>query len=155
MTEEHELMRIKGAWNIPYSYSAGATATRFFRELRDAQRILATKCPRCERVLVPPRPFCERCFVATDEWLEVGPSGTVETFTITYATFVGLRKPPFAIALIRLDGASTALAHFLDVDISDPHALFDRVKRGLRVAPVFRSERTGSVLDIEHFTPID
>lgn len=155
MSEDAGPTRIKSAWNIPYNYSAGATATRFFRELRDSRKIYGTKCPRCHRVLVPPRPFCERDFVAADEWVEVGPAGTVETFTITYAAFAGLREPPFAIGLIKLDGASTSLAHFLDgVDVSEPRALFERVERGLRVVPTFRKERTGSILDIENFRPV-
>ena len=145
-------IRIPGRWDIPYSYAAGEAATRFFTELRDSKRILATKCPACGRTLLPPRSFCERDFVRCDEWVEVGPQGVVETFTVTVEAFTGLREPPYVVALIKLDGSTTSLAHFLgEVDATDPVQLFDQVKRGLRVEAVFRSERVGNILDIEYF----
>lgn len=156
MSEDRSLIRIPGRWDIPYEYAAGATATRFFREMKDHKRIMATKCPKCGRVLLPPRPFCERCFVNADTWVEVGPGGTVQAFTITFEAFAGLRKPPFIIALIKLDGAATSMAHFLgDIEWKDPRDVLERVRAGLRVAAVFKEERQGSILDIDYFRPVD
>ena len=81
--------------------------------------------------------------------MEIGPLGTVETFTVvTYNEPVQPRKAPFIYAVIRLDGADTGMAHFLDeVD-------FERVHIGMRVRPVFAAERKGNILDIRHFKPI-
>jgi len=153
---QEDSIKIPGRWDIPYEYAAGKTATRFFRELRDHQRILARRCPSCQRTLLPPRSFCERCFVSTDEWVEVGPEGKVESFTVTYQSFPGLRKPPYTIALIRLDGASMSLAHFLgEIDPTKPKAIMERLQKGLRVVAVFKKERTGSILDIEYFRPVE
>lgn len=149
-------VKIAGHWDIPYEYAAGASAARFFEELKTNQRIMATRCPSCERTLLPPRAFCERCFVPTSEWVEVGPKGTVDSFTITYQAFPGLPDPPYTIALIKLDRASTSLAHFLSgVDAKNPEGILDRIKAGLRVEAVFKPERRGSILDIESFRPVE
>jgi uncharacterized OB-fold protein len=52
---------------------------------------------------------------------------------------------PFAFALIRLDGADTALLHA--VDAGDP----SRLRTGARVRPRWRAETVGEIGDIECF----
>jgi uncharacterized protein len=147
--------KISGHWNIPYEYAAGATASRFFDELKNNQRIMATRCSSCKRTLLPPRAFCERCFVEISDWVEVGPEGVVNSFTVTYQSFPGLPDPPYTIALIKLDHASTCLAHFLgEIDATQPIKLLARVKAGLRVRARFKEERRGSILDIQCFVPV-
>ena len=150
---------IPGQWNIPYQYSTGKVASRFFRGLKDEARIYGTTCPSCKRTLIPPRGFCERCFVPCEEWKQVGPEGSVVAFTIGYRKFPGFDiPPPFMIALIRLDGADTNLIHFVDgCDLSAPERLLDRVRSGLRVEAVFRSEadRKGNIMDIRSFEALE
>jgi uncharacterized OB-fold protein len=156
---DQPLLSIPGQWNIAYNYAAGRTATRFFLALRDEQKIFGTHCPSCDRTLVPPRSFCDRCFIATDEWREVGPEGSVVTFTISERRSPGIeRDPPYMVALIRLDGASTNLIHFIEgCDLSDPQALLMKVRAGVRVKANFRpaGDRTGHILDIQSFEVVD
>ena len=54
MTQEKEveLLTVQDKWDIPYAYSAGETVSKFLVELRDNARILATKCPKCQRVVI-------------------------------------------------------------------------------------------------------
>ena len=150
---------IPGNWNIPYNYAAGNVASHFFRRLKEDGKIFGTLCPTCARTLVPPRSFCERCFVPCTEWREVGPEGTVVTFTVSLRKTPGLmREPPFMIALIRLDGADTNLIHLVDgCDLSSPQALLERVRGGLRVKAVFLpvDERKGHILDIQSFKVLE
>ncbi|WP_218184355.1 Zn-ribbon domain-containing OB-fold protein [Aeropyrum camini] len=44
-----------------YMFSAGQAQSRFLQGLREG-RILGVRCPRCGRVYVPPRSYCEYCF---------------------------------------------------------------------------------------------
>jgi hypothetical protein len=68
---------------------------------------------------------------------------------------MGLPTPPYAIALIKLDGADTAMAHLLgEVDLSDAQAIGRKIKVGMRVRASFKENRNGSILDIEYFRPI-
>ena len=55
---------------------------------------------------------------------------------------------PFAWALIRLDGADTALLHGVDAGRSDA------MITGMRVRARWAEERTGSITDIACFEPV-
>lgn len=130
-----------------YTRSTGPVIGRFLTDLRD--RRLSGVRTRAGRVLVPPLEYDPATGEAvTDEWTEVGPAGTVTT-----AAWVARPRPehpldrPFAWALIRLDGADTALLHALDTGS-------ERTARpGLRVRPVWRAERRGEITDIACFAP--
>jgi uncharacterized OB-fold protein len=157
-TETSERILIPGSWRLDFSHAAGRAASRFLVALRDEGTILASPCPRCGRVRVPPRSFCEDCFVRTsDDWVEVGPGGVVEAFTVTRAEFPGYPPPPHALAYVRLDGAGTAMANFVEgLDLSQfgdtpgpgpdgpPLAIGDRVRA------VFSDDRQARITDF-HF----
>ena len=153
-----ELLTIPGNWNIQYNYAAGRVASSFFKSLKEEGKLFGTTCPNCRRTLVPPRSFCERCFVPTTESREVGPEGTVVTFTICMRRTPGLDcPPPFMLGMIRLDGADTNMVHLVTgVNLDDPLKLLERVRAGLRVKAHVRpaSERKGHILDIASFEAI-
>ncbi len=140
---------VPGTINIPFSYSAGRAASRFLVELRDHRRILGTRCPACGRVLVPARSFCGRCFTETEEWREVGPEGNLEAWTTVHLPLPHLPgPPPQTLGLIRLDGADTNLLHLVG---GAERAL----SVGARLRPVWRDTRSGGLLDLVHFVPVE
>ena len=149
MSDHVERMVLEGMVDLPFSYSAGRTASRFFIELRDKQRIMGKRCPRCNRVIVPAQLFCKECFVETDEWVEVGPEGALVTFTVVYRK--GDHHPkeaPLAYGVIKLDGADTSIVHLLgETDAT-------KLEHGMKVRALFSDERKGHILDIECFRPI-
>lgn len=144
-----ELITIPGAWNLEFEHSAGVAASRFLVALRDRGVLLGSPCPVCRRVRVPARAFCEDCFVRTsDEWIEVGPRGTVESFTITYSAFPGYREPPHAIAYVRPDGASTAIGNYVEgVDLADADEAARALAVGTVMRAVFSSDRKARITD--------
>lgn len=132
---------------VPYEWSAGLVLSRFLKALRDERKILAVRCSGCRKVLAPPRKTCGLCFKPCSEWLEVGPRGTLETFTqALYPSPAQPRERPI-YGLIRLDGADTLLPHLLG------EAELATLRRGLRVEAVFAPRRSASILDILHFRP--
>lgn len=140
-------------WDIKYEHSAGDTASRFLRELRDNQRVLGRKCPECERVLTPPRGFCSRCFVDTDEWVEVGPGGHIESFTVVPEDIGTGPEAPFAIAYVELDGADTSMVNEIkNIDLSDPLEVAENINIGDRVTIGFEpeEEREGRITDFHY-----
>jgi uncharacterized OB-fold protein len=109
---------------------------------------MGARCPTCRRVLVPARSFCDACFQRTDEWLEVGPEGTLETFTIITAAFPGLPKPPIVMAYVTLDGADTAAINLvLGVDLSDIDAAAEALQNQPRVRATFVDQPMGRITD--------
>ena len=135
---------------LSYTWHAGKVGSRFYQEIGERCKILGTKCPQCERVYVPPRETCPRCFQDANEWVEVSGEGTLLTYTITRYSVPGIQpqEPPFALGIIQLDGASTGLVHLLgEIDSGD-------IRVGMRMEAVFREKREGNYLDIEYFKPL-
>ena len=139
---------IRAHWDLTYDHAIGPTASHFFDEVKENQKILGKRCSDCGRVLVPPRSFCDRCYVETKDWVEVEKEGTIEAFTIIYQQFKGLPEPPYALAYVLLKGADTAMAGFVrGIDLSDPKRATSRLQIGAQVKVIFGKERRGSVLD--------
>lgn len=133
---------------VPYTWSAGEVLSRFLKALRDERKILGTRCPGCGKVFIPPRKTCGGCFKACADWLEVGPRGTLLSFTqALYESPVHPRPRPL-YGLILLDGAHTALAHLLG------EAELSALKTGMKLEPVWAEVRTASILDILYFRPV-
>lgn len=142
LTAEHVLEFPGG-----YTRSTGPVIGRFLTELR-AGRIVGVRTAE-GRVLVPPLEYDPATGdPVTGEYVEVGPAGTV-----TACAWVTEPRPehpldrPFAWAMIKLDGADTALVHA--VDAGHPKA----IRPGTRVWPVWRGERRGDITDISCFAP--
>ena len=157
---KQEFMKIPHRVSLVYRYAAGPYISRFCHEIKENRRFVANKCGRCGRHLFPPRMFCPDCGIrALDEWLEVGPEGTV-LFTaeagrapIDLRTGEKIKMPAPHSALIQINGVAPgrgAFFHWLKVD--DP----DQAKEGLRIKPVFREKRQlGTLEDIVYFVPIE
>lgn len=149
MSEEIEKKVFRGKIKLTYKHVGGAYVERFFREIGKNQKIMGVKCPKCGKVYVPPKMVCFECFEKMEEWVEVGNQGTVKGFTVvTHSTPVMPLKPPFAYAIITLDGANTDLVHIIKE--SDPQKL----KIGMRVEAVIKEKPRKRMLDIEYFRPI-
>ena len=133
---------------IEYAYrrSVGPVLGRFFGELRE-RRIVGIR--RLDgAVLVPPTEADPESGETLRDFAPVGPSGVVTTWAWVYEP--SAKHPldrPFAWALIRPDGADSALLHAVDAGRESA------MSTGMRVRPRWRRETEGSILDIECFEP--
>ena len=149
MNQEIEKKVYRGAIKVPYKHTAGAYVEKFITEIGKNNKIYGVKCPKCNKVNVPPKMICVECFEKMEEWVEIGNQGIVKGFTvITHSTPVMPFEPPFAYGIIRLDGADTDLVHIIKE--SDP----DKLKIGMKVKAVFKENPRKRILDIEYFEPI-
>jgi uncharacterized OB-fold protein len=143
-----ELMSRQETWNITYTHALGETASYFYVQLRDNAKIFGRRCAKSGKVLVPPRAFSDETLQPTTEWVEVGPGGKIEAFTMVYEQFNNLPPPPYAFGYVLLDGADTAIGgYFKGVDLSDPAQAAEKLAIGTRVMTKFAEKRTGDVLD--------
>ncbi|MDP3893827.1 Zn-ribbon domain-containing OB-fold protein [Nocardioides sp.] len=135
--------------NLSYTYAASPEESSFFRGLAEG-KILGQRCPKCQKVYVPPRGACPVDGVPTDEEIELPDRGTVTTFCIVNVPFLGQRiTPPYVSAYVLLDGADIAFLHLiLDCEASE-------VRMGMRVEAVWkpRDEWGTTIENISHFRP--
>jgi uncharacterized OB-fold protein len=144
-----EITGIISPVNLAYDYAASPEETKFFRGLAEG-RLLGQRCPKCEKVYIPPRGACPVDGVPTTDEVELPDRGTVTTFCIVNVPFLGQKiEPPYVSAYVLLDGADIAFLHLiLDIDASD-------VRMGMRVEAVWkpREEWTTSLDNIKYFRP--
>ena len=149
--ENQDNFVIEGKIALPYQYFAGRLGSRFLIALRDEEKILGVRCEKCRRTFIPPRSICERCRSDISEnWVELGSTGIVTGFTIVrYQEPHQPAKPPYILALIKLDGADTPIPHIVEgIPLSG-------MKVGLRVKAEFAETPTSTIMDIAHFRPAE
>jgi hypothetical protein len=129
-----------------YTRSLGPTLARFFEGLREKKIIGARTASG--RVIVPPTPHDPDTGEDVVDFVELPDTGVVTTWA-----WVSKPRPnhplpyPFAWALIKIDGADTAMLHVVDAgDESD-------MRTGMRVSAWWADDPQGSILDLACFEP--
>jgi uncharacterized protein len=131
-----------------YTRSLGPVLSRFMAGLADG-RVLGARATD-GTVHAPPFEYdpVTHQQPSPDELVEVGPEGTVLTWSWMPEPVEGQPLPhPFGWALIRLDGADTAMLHAVDAGSANA------MRTGMRVRPRWAGERVGSIRDIACFVP--
>jgi uncharacterized protein len=130
--------------SFDYTRSVGPLLSQFFTALRE-RRILGVRGSD-GRVLVPPAEYDPVNYAQLTEVVPVASVGTVLSWTWQSHPLEGqpLDKP-FAWALIKLDGADTALLHAVDAGSSDA------ISTGARVHVHWADEPVGAITDIAYF----
>ena len=131
-----------------YTRSLGPVLSQFMAALAE-RRILGARGAD-GRVHAPPFEYDPVTAEPPGDLLPVGPEGTVLSWSWMPEPLAGQPLAvPFAWALIRLDGADTALLHAVDAGSAAA------MRTGLRVRPRWAAARTGSIRDIACFEPSD
>jgi uncharacterized OB-fold protein len=143
---EHHILEYPGG----YTRTVGRVIGRYLTGLRDG-RLVAVRLGD-GRVMIPPAEYDpvtgDDAGESDADFVEVGPAGVVTTWT-----WISEPRPkhpldhPFAFALIRPDGADTAIVHVVDAGTEQA------MHTGMRVVPRWRDERVGNTLDIEAWVP--
>jgi hypothetical protein len=141
-----ELLRAHHVSEYPYHRSVGEALGGFFTGLREG-RIEGVMADG-GAVLVPPAEYDPSSGRSTGDRVPVSDCGTVTTWCwVSEPLPHHLLDRPFAFALIRLDGADTAMLHYVDA------GSIDTMATGMRVRAVWRAERHGHITDIAAFVP--
>jgi uncharacterized protein len=141
-----------------YTRSLGPVLSQFMTALA-GRRILGARGAD-GRVHAPPFEYDPVSSEPPGELTEVGPEGTVVSWSWMPEPLEGqpLAKP-FAWALIRLDGADTAMLHAVDPgpemgpEMGPEIGTAVTMRTGLRVRPRWAASRVGSIRDIACFEP--
>jgi uncharacterized protein len=131
-----------------YTRSLGPTLSQFMTALAD-RRILGARAAD-GRVHAPPFEYDPVTFAPPADLVDVGSEGSVTSWSWMPEPLEGQPLAhPFAWALIRLDGADTALLHA--VDAGSTRAM----RTGMRVRVRWAASPVGNIRDIACFEPCD
>ncbi len=131
-----------------YTRSVGPVLGRFVNALRE-RRIVGVRGSD-GRVHVPPVEYDPVTAAALSEFAEVADEGTVVSWSwVAEPLEAQPVQRPFAWALIRLDGADTALLHA--VDAGSPAAM----RTGMRVRVRWADDPVGHIRDLAYFVPVE
>ncbi|NIL76102.1 OB-fold domain-containing protein [Rhodococcus sp. B10] len=129
-----------------YTRSVGPTIGAFLTGLRRKQ--IRGGRTSDGLVHVPPPEFDSATMEPVTDFVDVASTGTVVSWSWVPTPYDGQPLDrPFAFALVRLDGADTALLHA--VDAGSP----DRMSTGMRVHARWAEERVGDIHDVICFQP--
>lgn len=134
-----------------YAWDSGVAIGRYLEGLKQG-KLIAAQCQDCGSVLIPPRAFCDHCFKAIDDFVEVPSTGVINTFSLCYITWNMERlEVPQIPAVIEIDEASPGKGIMHLVADVDP----DTVAVGMAVEAVWKpaGERVGAITDISHWRP--
>ena len=144
MSDQKELLRAPFELAYKYKRSNGPVMSKFFEALAE-DKILGTQSSS-GKVFSPAAEFDPETHEALSNFKDVGPGGIVETFSwIENPQEHHLLKKPFAFALIKLDGADTAMLHMI-TDCNE-----DDLKIGSRVTAAWSDTKEERITDIQYF----
>jgi len=140
-------MHWRGDMQADYMYPSGIAGDKFFNHLKEKDTFLATKCKTCNKVLFPPRLYCEDCFneIPESDWMEVPSSGTVRVFTVATLNAHGEKmQEPRVIAMIDIDNTDGAILGIIKTNDYEKDFSGLKVKANLRP----KGKREGTLKDI-------
>lgn len=130
-----------------YTRSTGPVIGRFFAGLRDG-KVFGVRGSD-GKVYVPPPEYDPHTAAALDDFVEVGATGTVQSFSwVAHPRHHHRFDTPFAFALITLEGADVPMLHMVDAGSADA------MKTGMKVRIRWAEQRTGNITDIACFEPV-
>jgi uncharacterized protein len=146
----HPTAPLRAPLDIEFDYtrSLGPVLSQFIAALAE-RRILGARGAD-GRMHAPPFEYDPVSAEPPGELVPVGPEGTVISWSWMPEPLAGQPlAEPFAWALIRLDGADTAMLHAVDAGSAAA------MRTGLRVRPRWAERPAGSIRDIVCFEPCD
>ena len=95
-----KILTTTGDPNAHYSWDTGIGIGRYLNGLKEGI-IWGTYCKACQKTVIPPRVFCERCMSPVIEWKRLKDTGVVNTFSICHVSWDAKRvETPYLPAVI-------------------------------------------------------
>ena len=141
-----DVLRAPHALEYTYTRSVGPVVDRFFAGL--AERRIEGIRGSDGKVIVPPTEYDPHTAASLSEFVDVSDTGVVTTWAWTTDPRPGQPLDrPFAWALIKLDGADTAMLHAVDAGDES------KMSTGMRVKARWAAEPVADMAAIECFDP--
>jgi uncharacterized OB-fold protein len=125
---------IESVVSLDYERPLTLATREYLDAIRDG-RIIAHRCPSCDRVFTPPKGYCPICTVPTGkaEEIELVSTGTLVSYTVLNPDALHQGQQPIVRGTVQLDGSEVSITGELtDVTPDDAHP-------GIRLRALFAS----------------
>ncbi len=79
------------------------TIDQFYKFLSQ-NKLMGSKCRKCGKLHLPPRPLCDDCYGQDFEWIELSGKGKLLTYTIIHiAPFQFQALAPYSVGIMELE----------------------------------------------------
>jgi uncharacterized OB-fold protein len=102
-------------------------------------KLMGSKCIKCGKLFLPPRPMCTNCYGNTMEWVSLDGYGELVAFTVVHIAPTAMlevgygRENPYCSGIVRLEENVSISAQILDVDVRNP----EQIKIGMPLKAEF------------------
>ena len=88
---------IKMSTQLPF------TIDQFYKFLSQ-NKLMGSKCRKCGKLHLPPRPLCDDCYGQDFEWIELSGKGKLLTYTIIHIAPLQFQAlVPYSVGIIELE----------------------------------------------------
>ena len=97
-----------------------------YGQFLNEEKIMGTKCKKCDALFAPPRPICIKCHSAEMDWVEMKGEGKLSAFTCIavgppFMIAQGYsRQNPYISGVVELEGGVRVDARIEGVDATRP-----------------------------------
>jgi hypothetical protein len=115
-----------------------------FNTFLNENKLMASRCTKCNAVYLPPRHLCISCYAADMEWVELKGRGRLTAYTViavgpTFMVEEGYdREHHYCSGIVRMEEGPSISARILDVDVKHPDAI--KIGTPLKVCFLSRGE---------------
>lgn len=108
----------------------------FYNESLKQKKLVGSKCRKCGRLFLPPRPICSHCRNKDMESVDFKGKGKLIAFTVVYVPPPLMieegfsREKPYCAGVVELDEGARVSARIVGVDVTKP----DTIKIGMPVS---------------------
>ncbi len=80
-----------------------STIDQFYKFLTQ-EKLMASKCDKCGKIHLPPRPICDNCYGQEFTWVEISGKGTLLTYTIIHVAPPQFQAmAPYTVGIVQLE----------------------------------------------------
>lgn len=100
-----------------------------FNQFLNENKLMGSRCNRCQGVFLPPRAICPKCHSSLMEWVEMSGKGNLAAFTSVFIgpTFMNEagfgRDNPYLTGIVELEEGVKISARLLDLDARHPETI--------------------------------
>ncbi|MBE7410497.1 MAG: hypothetical protein L6Q54_09785 [Leptospiraceae bacterium] len=144
---------LEGTIEMDYKWAPGSTVGRFLTHLRDLNEVIAVRCPKTSRVYLPPQSWSPYGQIKMDRFQVLNGKIRLKAGSIVYKAPWNIPEGvnvPYMYAAIQFSGADTELLHI----VCEKEEILKNLKPGDELEIVWKKEKTGTIRDIEYFTPV-